>query len=346
LTGTSDKRIAVVGAGANGAAIAADLTLAGLDVTCIEQWPAHVEAIRAGGVEVKSPSGEVKTAPLNIFHLCEVAELREPFDLVLLVVKAYDTRWHCELVEPLLAPDGLAVGVQNGMTLDEMAAVFGPERTLGAVIEIAGNMFEPGVVERQTDASGTWFNVGAFDDSTRGREEEVAAVLRHTGAVDVTADIRSAKWMKLVANAAEMVPSAILDMTLLDALRVPGMREVMDTAGTEALDTALALGHRIVPMFSQVGIEELPPDRYAGALLDAVVAGWSLESTRVAVLQDWMKGRRAEGEEINGLVAAEQERLGLSTPVNRRLIEVARRIEAGELRPGPENAELLTRSLT
>jgi 2-dehydropantoate 2-reductase len=59
-----------------------------------------------------------------------------------------------------------------------------------------------------------------------------------------------------------------------------------------------------------------------------------------------MKGRRAEGEEINGLVAAEQERLGLSTPVNQRLIEVARRIEAGELRPGPENAELLRRSLT
>ena len=42
----AEKRIAVVGTGANGAAIAADLTNAGLDVTCIEQWPAHVEAIR------------------------------------------------------------------------------------------------------------------------------------------------------------------------------------------------------------------------------------------------------------------------------------------------------------
>jgi 2-dehydropantoate 2-reductase len=342
LTATEDKRIAVVGAGANGAAIAADLTLAGLDVTCIEQWPAHVEAIRADGVKVKSPDGAVKTAPLRIFHLCEVAELREPFDLVLVVVKAYDTRWHCELIAPLVADDGLVVGVQNGMTLDEMAAAVGPRRTLGAVIEIAGNMFEPGVVERQTDAAGTWFALGAYDESARGREEEAAAVLRHTGTVEVTADIRSAKWMKLVANAAEMVPSAILDLTLLDALRVPGMRAVMDAAGTEALNTALALGHEIVPMFGQEGIEELPPERYAGALLDAVVAGWSLESTRVAVLQDWIKGRRAEGEEINGLVAAEQDRLGLATPVNERLIEIARRIESGELRPGPENAELLT----
>lgn len=341
-TGASDKRIAVVGTGANGAAIAADLTKAGLDVTCIEQWPAHVEAIRAGGVRVDSPDGSGETTPLRIFHLCEVATLQQPFDLVFLVVKAYDTRWSCELIRPLLAPDGLAVGVQNGMTLDDMAAVLGPERTLGAVIEIAGNMFEPGVVERQTPVAGTWFNVGAFDASTRGREEEAAAVLRHAGAVDVTEDIRSAKWMKLVANAAEMVPSAILGVPLVEALNMPGMREVMDAAGTEALDTALQLGCQIVPMFGQEGIEETPPERYAAALLDAVLAGWSLEDTRVAVLQDWMKGRRAEGEEINGLVVAEQERLGGSAPVNARLIEIARRIEAGELKPEPSNADLMT----
>jgi len=342
LTGSADKRIAVVGTGANGAAIAADLTRAGLDVTCIEQWPAHVEAIRADGIRVESPGGEAEVAELNVFHLCQVAELRDPFDVVLVVVKAYDTRWHCELIEPLVAPDGLVIGIQNGMSLDDMAAAVGPKRTLGAVIEIAGNMFEPGVVERQTGREGTWFNVGAYDDSTRGREEEVAEILRHSGTVDVTDDIRSAKWMKLVANAAEMVPSAILDMTLLDALRVPGMREVMDAAGTEALNTALALGHEIVPMFGQEGIEDLPPERYASALLDAVIAGWSLENTRVAVLHDWMKGRHAEGEEINGLVVAEQARLGLSAPANQRLIEVARRIESGELKPAPENAQLIT----
>jgi len=87
-----NKRIAVVGTGANGAAIAADLTQAGLDVTCIEQWPAHVEAMRADGILVETP-GETQVTPLRVFHVCEVAELRERFDLVLIVVKAYDTRW-------------------------------------------------------------------------------------------------------------------------------------------------------------------------------------------------------------------------------------------------------------
>jgi 2-dehydropantoate 2-reductase len=340
----SSQRIAVVGTGANGAAIGADMVRAGLDVTFVEQWPAHVEAMRADGLRVESPDG-VEVTPVNALHLCEVATLRDPFDIVLFGVKAYDTRWSCELIKPLLAPDGVVVGVQNGMTVQDTASILGPERTLGAVIEIAGNMFTPGVVQRQVGRSGTWFALGAPDDAARGREEDVAQVLRHSGRVDVTDDILSAKWMKLVANAAEMVPSAILGVPLVEALNVPGMREVMDAAGTEALDTALALGHRIVPMFGQEGIEDLPPEDYAAALLDAVLSGWSLEDTRVAVLQDWMKGRRAEGEEINGLVVAQQRRLGGSAPVNERLMEVARQIESGELQPALANADLLLPAL-
>jgi 2-dehydropantoate 2-reductase len=338
----SDKRIAVVGTGANGAAIAASMTEAGFDVTCVEQWPAHVEAIRERGLVVRSPQGEEKTTRLRIHHLCEVAELRGAFDLMYFVVKAYDTRWHCELMRPLLAADGLAVGLQNGMTLDEMAAVFGPERTFASAIEIAGNMFEPGIVERQTPPAGTWFALGPYDErSPADRVEELAVPLRSAGAVEVTDDVRSAKWMKLVANAAEMIPSAILGVPLVAALHVEGMREVMDAAGTEALDTALALGNEIVPMFGQEGIEDLPPESYAAALLDAVLAGWSLEDTKVAVLQDWLKGRRAEGEEISGLVVREQGRLGGDAPMNRRLVELARQVEAGELEPDVSNAKLL-----
>ena len=43
-------RIAVLGTGANGATIAADLSRAGHDVVLIDQWAAHVEAMRARGV--------------------------------------------------------------------------------------------------------------------------------------------------------------------------------------------------------------------------------------------------------------------------------------------------------
>ena len=53
------QRIAVVGTGANGAAIGADLTNAGHDVTFVEQWPAHVEAMRAHGIRVETPGGRI-----------------------------------------------------------------------------------------------------------------------------------------------------------------------------------------------------------------------------------------------------------------------------------------------
>ncbi len=38
------RKIAVLGAGAIGSSIAADLTQAGLDVTVIDQWPARKTA--------------------------------------------------------------------------------------------------------------------------------------------------------------------------------------------------------------------------------------------------------------------------------------------------------------
>ena len=339
----SEQRIAVVGTGANGAAIAANMTDAGFDVTGFDQWPAHVEAIRANGLTVRSPGGEEEVTKLDIHHLCEVAEVKQPFDLVYIVTKAYDARWHAELIKSVLKLDGLAVGLQNGMTLDDMADVLGPERTFASAIEIAGNCFEPGIVERQTPPEGCWFALGPYDrdGSPLDRSEELAVPLRTAGAVEVTDDPRSAKWMKLVANAAEMLPSAILGVPLVAALHVDGMREVMDAAGTEALEAALGLGNKIVPMFGQEGIDELPPERYSAALLDAVLAGWSLEDTKVAILQDWLKGRKGEGEEMSGLVVREQEKLGADAPVNRMLVELSRRIESGELKPGLENAALM-----
>lgn len=143
-------RIAFLGTGAQGASIGADFALAGLDVTFIEQWPEHVMAIREHGITVNLPTRTIN-AKVPALHLCQVAEIRQPFDIVFLVVKAYDTRWACQLIEPCLAPNGVVVGLQNGMTHDVIASVVGSKRTMGAVIEIASNMWTPGVTTRQND---------------------------------------------------------------------------------------------------------------------------------------------------------------------------------------------------
>src|SRR3954447_15994172 len=131
--------IAVLGTGANGAGIAADLVRAGHRVTLVDQWPENVEAIRSQGLVVEMPT-ESQTTPVRVLHLCELATLSEKFDVVLLVVKAYDTRWACELIKPYLSEDPVVVGLQNGMTIDDMVDILGTRQVLGAVIEIAAAM--------------------------------------------------------------------------------------------------------------------------------------------------------------------------------------------------------------
>ncbi|MGR0220666.1 ketopantoate reductase family protein [Agromyces sp. ZXT2-6] len=334
-------RIAVLGTGANGSGIGADLARAGLDVTFVDQWPANVEAIRAQGVRVELPS-DVEVTEVRVLHLCEAAELRERFDVVLLLVKAYDTRWACELIKPYVADDGVVVGVQNGMTADDIVEIMGPHRALGAVIEVTAAMETPGVVMRHSGHDRSWFAVGAPDPASERHVATAAAVLRHAGVVEVTDDIASAKWMKLVLNAAELVPSAILDLSIAECARFDGMREVMLEAGNEAIRAAQLMGLRIRPIFGMTGAAASSPETYVATVLDELLAEYVLPHSRSTVLQDWSKGRRAEVGQINGAVVDTLARFGETATVNRAVVELAAEIEAGRLTPGTHLRPALT----
>jgi 2-dehydropantoate 2-reductase len=334
------RRIAVLGAGANGASIGADLTRAGLDVTLIEQWPEHVRAMRGQGLRIVMPD-ETLHVSVRVHDLCEVATFREQFDVVLLLMKAYDTRWSCQLIEPYLKPDGLVAGVQNGMTVDEIAAVVGPERTMGCVIEVSSMMWDAGVVERNSPPSRSWFAVGSIDPATSGREQEIADLLTLSGSVEIVADIRSTKWMKLVSNATTLVTTAILGLPIVEAMRRPGMRELMLRSGQEALDAGRAQGYEILPIFGLVADEVRDPDTVVETLLDTLCAGFVLPQTKTTILQDWVKGRHSEVDDINGAVVTAGRRLGLSTTVNEAVVEVAHRIERHQIEPGEHNLDLL-----
>jgi 2-dehydropantoate 2-reductase len=288
-------KIAILGSGANGASIGADLAEAGLDVTLIDQWPAHVEAMRARGVRIEMPERTLEVA-VDARHLCEVAELREPFDLVLVLVKAYDTRWACELIRPWVAADGLVAGVQNGMTAATIADVVGPERAIGCVIEISSEMTEPGIVHRHSGPSASYFAVGALDPAAAGREAEVAAVLAHSAdTVDAlgSGKIEAAKWMKLVSNSTTLVGSAILGLPIAASAKLEPMRGLMLAAGREALAAGAARGYPHLPIFgldaaAMEAAEDLPE-----LLLDTLVERFVLPATTSTVLHDWRKGRRS-----------------------------------------------------
>ncbi len=338
----TDKKIAVLGAGANGASIGADLTKAGLDVVLIDQWPEHVQAMRTRGLRIEMPQ-ETLQLPVRAYNLCDVCTFTERFDIVLLVTKAYDTRWSCQLIEPHLKADGLVAGVQNGMTVEAIADVVGPARTMGCVIEVSSMMFDPGVVQRHSPPPRSWFAVGSITPATAGRENEIADLLRRVGAVEIVDDIRAAKWMKLVSNATTLVTTAILGVPMLEAARMPGMRELMLRSGQEALDTGAAMGHPVLPIFGLTPDDMRQTNRLVEKLLDTLLEGFVLPHTKTTVLQDWIKGRRSEVDDLNGLVVAERAKRGAAAPVNAAVVEIAHRIERGALEPGPGNLALLRR---
>ncbi len=334
------RRVAVVGAGANGASIGADLVCAGVDVTLVEQWPAHVEAMRSRGLRVITPDGEEEVRP-RVIHLCEVAELRERFDAVLVLMKAYDARWATQLIAPYVQPDGVVAAVQNGMTAEAVAEVVGPSRTVGAVIECSATMTEPGVIHRHTPPSRSWFAVGALPGGRSDHVDTVADLLRHSGTVAVSDDIRSAKWMKLVSNCTLLVPSAILGLPMLDALHESGFRQVMIAAGDEALAVGRAAGHRVLPIFGLEPDDLADPRGVVEVMTDRLFAGFVVPGATTTVLQDWRKGRHSEVDDLNGLVADLGRDRGIAVPMNTAITEIAHRIERGESDPSPHHlAEL------
>lgn len=338
-----NKKIAVLGTGANGSCAAANLTDASYDVVLIDQWAAHVEAMRESGLLINMPDEDLHVQP-RAYHLSDVCTLNEKYDIVLLMAKAYDTRWMCEFIKPYLQDDGLLIGIQNSMTVGDIVYVVGSSRTLGCVVELSSEIFTPGVVQRNTPPAGTWFGIGSLDSSTAGREAEIEEILRNVGKVSISPNIMSAKWMKLVVNTMCSGPSAILGLTLYEAVQLPGMREFISRVGTEALTAGQELGYTIEPIFGLTPEDVEDTNSLLEKLQDKLAKDIG-PSARDSVLQDHLKGRYSEVDLINGLVVEEFERRGRSAPANAVVAELTRQIRAGELEPDPANLELAQKML-
>jgi len=332
-------KIAILGTGANGSCIAASLIEAGLDVTLIDQWPEHVETMRANGLAIRMPD-RVQHVKVRAHHLCDVCTFQEPFDVVLLAVKAYDTRWACELIKPYLKPDGILIGMQNCMVADVIREVIGPERSIACVIELSSEMFTPGQVKRNTPPQKTWIGLGPLEGGPVQRLEEMQRLLNPVGKVEIKDNILAAKWTKLVVNAMCLGPFAMVGLTLLDAVKLPGMRDLIIEIGNEAMHAGHGLGYQLEPIFGLTPADLAGSNRPAELLFDTLASHVGPGRGRNTVLQDFLKGRPSEVSMINGMVASENEKRGRPSPANARVAEISRQIEAGLRKPSPDNMAL------
>jgi 2-dehydropantoate 2-reductase len=338
------KTMAVLGAGAIGSSVSADLTKAGLDVTVIDQWPAHVEAMKATGLHVRIKDGDLDV-PIRALHLYELASANLEFDIVFLASKSNDHRWLTELIKPYLKNDGVLVGLQNGMNDDSIASIVGRGRTVGCVVELQAELFTPGQIQRNTTHQGTWFTVGELDGSSTPRVHEIAAIMGNVGRCEVTNNIYGAKWTKLIANIMTQAPFGLFGLRNFEAMALPGMYDISVKLGRESLAVGAALGYRIEPVFG------LRADDFAGSSDDNLVTAMKtlmghVGGGRTAPIHDHIKGRRSEMEFIPGLVAKKGREFGIPTPAVDAVVEIDRQINRGELKMDPSNFELLKASIS
>jgi len=334
-----DRKIAVVGAGAIGSCVAAAITRAGCDVSIVDQWPQHIDAMKANGVRIVTKE-ENYTVPVKAYHLCEFATFNPEFDIAFITVKSYDTQWMAKYIANYLKADGVLVGLQNGFNDDANAQMVGRERTMGCVVELSCEIFTPGMVQRNTVPTGTWFSVGELDGATTSRLLEAQALLKHVGKCDTTANIYGAKWTKLIANSMTC-PFSSLGLKNQDAVKLPGMFEFSVEVGKESVAVGAALGYQIEPLF---GLTSAQISKDSDEAITTVMRQMVHDvgpNARTHAAQDHAKGRRSEIEYINGRVVLEGARLGIATPYNHAVCEVARKTHRGEIKLDPSNLALL-----
>ncbi|MGZ9067458.1 MAG: ketopantoate reductase family protein [Burkholderiales bacterium] len=333
------KKIAVLGAGAIGSSVGADLTHAGHDVTIIDQWPAQVEAMKSGGLHIQMRDGDLRVR-VNAMHLCDMASSNLEFDIVFLAVKSNDHRWLTEFIKPYLKADGVLVPTQNGFNDDSIASIIGRSRTVGCVLELSAEIFTPGLVKRNTTHATTWFALGELDGFYTPRVKEVESILSAAGRVDVTNNIYGAKWTKLIANTMTMGPFGLLGLGNTEAAALPGMFEISVRIGQESLAVGTAMGLRIEPIFG------LRADEFGGSSEENLVTAMKrllehVRHGRTAPIHDHIKGRKSEMEWIPGVVSREGRKLGIPTPGNDAVVEIDRMINKGEVKMDASNFELL-----
>lgn len=115
LNGVSELRIAVLGAGHGGRAMAADLAARGYYINLYNRTPEHVEAIKArGGIELRLEQDQLVFGPLKLV----TSDIKEALDGIHLIMVVVPASGHADLAR-LCAPylrDGQMVLLNPGRT--------------------------------------------------------------------------------------------------------------------------------------------------------------------------------------------------------------------------------------
>jgi 2-dehydropantoate 2-reductase len=325
-------RVLIVGAGAIGSLVGHRLARAGNEVTLVGRQP-FVAAVRARGLGLED--GEQVTWAMNVRAVTNVLDVaNEPFDLVVLTVKAYDTTEAAVQVEPMGRHRIPIIVLQNGVGGEEAAvAILGQATIFSAVITLSVEVLEPGLVRLATTRGG----IGLAPTAPGQSVAELAKFFREAGfRTSVYRDHQAMKWSKLLLNIIANASPAILDMfpdqvfadRHLFALERAAFREAVAVLRALGLQPVSLPGYP-VPLFAWA-LCSLPTWLLRPILRRVIVPGRGGKMPSLHIDLSSGKGK-SEVEYLNGAVVRYAQEMGVDAPVNRALHAALMGIVKGEI---------------
>jgi 2-dehydropantoate 2-reductase len=336
----SGPRILVVGLGGIGGVVAAHLFEQGHDVTALTTNPLIADAINGQGFRVR---GEGSPGSVRGRAARAVPKNAAPFDYVLLATQPPQVEEAARSAAPHLAPGGAMVCFQNGLCEERVAAIAGPDRTLGAIVAWGASMVDPGVYDR-TSAGG--FVLGRLDGADDPRLDDLSRILEAIGPTSISKNLGGARWSKLAINCAISSLGTVGGDRLGVLMRHRHVRRLALEIMTETVAVARALGLRLEKVSGTIDLEWIAltdservaagsPGLFAKhALLLAVGARYRrLRSSMLAAIE---RGRPPAVDFLNGEVVTRGAALGIPTPINAAVREQVLDIARGKAKPSLE----------
>lgn len=226
-----------MGAGGVGAYLGSRLAIAGADVGLIARG-AHLAAMRERGLTIVTPEGHRSTHAVNATD--DPAAIG-PVDVVLFLVKSYDTDAAAQRLSPLLGEGTVVISLQNGIDNERrIAAIVGDGHVAGGAAYILSAIEAPGVV-RSNEAR---IVVGEMEPGPPSPRIERFVEVARSGGIHASAssDVRLTKWQKYVLLVAFSAVTAATQLTVGDIRRSPAASAMLRSIMEEAWLVGRALG--------------------------------------------------------------------------------------------------------
>lgn len=289
----------IAGTGAMACLFAGRLAAAGIPVTLWGSWPEGLAALAEHGAQIVETDG--RQAAYTVQVVTDPGEFVAEFGPIqnaLVMAKSWQTERTARQMAGCLAPEGLALTLQNGMgNLEILSKFLGAQHVALGVTTAGATLLGPGRVHAVGE--------GVLTLGLHAYLKPLASLLRQAGFVVETApDASSLLWGKLVINASINPLTALLGVPNGALLERPAARMLLASAAREAAAVAVAKG------------VHLPyPDPVVAA--EAVVRNTAENIS--SMLQDIQRGAPTEIDVINGAIVRAGEEMGITTPIHRCL---------------------------